>query len=150
MKRGDFVALFGGLLFALGLGISGMTLPTKVLGFLDVAGDWDPTLVFVMLGAVGVHVLAAQRAKRRDAKPVLADAFDLPTKTRIDAPLVLGAALFGIGWGASGFCPGPSLVSLAGLAPTTLLFVGAMVVGMLVHRFRPRLGRRVEGGGRTR
>lgn len=138
MKRSDLVSLIAGLLFAVGLGLSGMTMPSKVLGFLDVAGNWDPTLAFVMLGAVGVHVLAAQRAIRSDAKPALADEFDLPTKTRIDAPLVLGAALFGVGWGASGFCPGPAVVSLMGVAPTTLLFVGAMVVGMIGHRLVAR------------
>ncbi|MET0340439.1 MAG: DUF6691 family protein [Polyangiales bacterium] len=135
MKRADLVSLAGGLLFAVGLGLSGMTQPAKVLGFLDVFGAWDATLLFVMAGAVGVHFFAARRTKRADAKPVLADSFELPTKTAIDTRLVLGAALFGIGWGASGFCPGPALVSLAGLAPGTLLFLGAMAVGMLAHRF---------------
>lgn len=138
MKRNDLVSLTSGLLFALGLGLSGMTQPSKVLGFLDVAGAWDPTLAFVMLGAVSVHALAARRTTQPEAKPVLAEHFRLPRKTRIDAPLVLGAAVFGLGWGASGFCPGPSLVALVSLAPTTLLFVGAMAIGMIAQRLTTR------------
>lgn len=122
-----------GLLFGCGLAISGMTLPSKVLGFLDVAGRWDASLAFVMVGAIGVHALAYRLIDRR-GRPWLAAHFQRPTRKDLDAPLLIGAALFGVGWGMGGFCPGPALVSLGGLAPHALAFVVAMSVGMLLHR----------------
>ncbi len=133
MKATDVLAFVAGLLFAVGLGVAGMTQPAKVIGFLDVGGDWDPSLAFVMIGAIAVHMAFARRATRPAARPVLAERFMLPTSTRIDGKLVTGAALFGLGWGAAGFCPGPAIVSLVSLSWTTALFVAAMLAGMLLH-----------------
>jgi uncharacterized membrane protein YedE/YeeE len=133
VKRMQWVAFVSGVLFAVGLGLSGMTQPSKVIAFLDVFGAWDPSLAFVMLGAIAVHITVARRAARPAARPLLAARFMLPTSTQIDGRLVTGAALFGLGWGAAGFCPGPALVSLVSLSWTTLLFVAAMLVGMLLH-----------------
>jgi uncharacterized membrane protein YedE/YeeE len=117
----------------MGLVISGMTQPSKVIGFLDFGGAWDPSLAFVMAGAIGVHFFFARRPRTMKA-PLFADAFALPTRTKLDAPLLVGAAVFGVGWGLGGYCPGPAIVSLASLAPATLVFVVAMGVGMLVTR----------------
>lgn len=127
------LALAAGALFSFGLSLSGMVDPARVSGFLDVAGGhWDPSLMFVLGGAVMVAVPGVLLS-RRLAKPVLAEDFSLPAKTRIDQPLITGSAIFGIGWGLAGFCPGPALSALAlGLMPV-VLFVGAMIVGMLVH-----------------
>lgn len=136
-------AFFSGLAFAVGLGVSGMTQPAKVVGFLDVAGRWDPSLALVMGGAVLVTVIAFALILRRRA-PLLAPRFDLPTQTRIDRPLVLGAVVFGVGWGLSGVCPGPAIVSLATLTPASLVFVGAMIVGTLAFR-APELARGRRG-----
>lgn len=128
-----FVALFSGIIFGLGLTVSGMIDPTKVLGFLDVTGSWDPTLAFVMLGALLVATPAVHLILRR-SHPILADSFALPTKTAVDARLLGGATLFGIGWGMVGFCPGPSVAALAtGLVPV-FVFVGAMLVGMALYQ----------------
>ena len=134
MKRTDVVAFVAGLVFALGLGVSGMTQPAKVIAFLDVAGAWDPSLAFVMLGAIGVHLVFARRVKTA-AAPRFAPSFSLPRATAVDRRLLLGAALFGIGWGIAGFCPGPAVVSVVTLAPTAIAFVAAMVVAMAVHAF---------------
>jgi len=127
-------AFIVGLLFALGLGISGMTDPRKVVAFLDITGRWDPSLAFVMLGAVCVHALFVRVASHR-ARPLLASAFVLPTETRIDARLLAGAALFGLGWGAAGYCPGPALVALAGLSAPTAVFAATMVLGIFGFRW---------------
>ncbi len=134
MKRTDLVAFVAGLTFAIGLGVSGMTQPAKVIAFLDVTGAWDPSLAFVMLGAIGVHLVFARRAKTA-AAPRFAPAFALPLTTGIDRRLLLGAALFGIGWGIAGFCPGPAVVSVVTLAPTALAFVAAMLVAMGAYAF---------------
>lgn len=127
------VALLAGALFGFGLSLSGMLDPARVLGFLNLAsGHWDPSLAFVLGGAVLVAVpgLMLQRRLRR---PVLDDSFHLPEKTEIDGRLVAGSALFGAGWGLAGFCPGPAVSALSmGLAPV-LLFVAAMAVGMILH-----------------
>jgi uncharacterized membrane protein YedE/YeeE len=139
MMLSRLLAFAAGLTFALGLGVSGMTQPTKVIGFLDVTGAWDPALAFVMLGAVSVHALALLIGKRR-SRPALAPRFETPSQTGIDARLVAGAAVFGIGWGASGFCPGPALVALMSFSPPVLGFVAAMVVGTAtVQRFSAAL-----------
>ncbi|HZF58801.1 MAG TPA: YeeE/YedE family protein [Rubrobacter sp.] len=125
-------ALVSGLVFGLGLAVSGMMNPAKVIGFLDVAGDWDPTLAFVMIGALLVAVPAYRFIPKRP-RPVLEEGFDLPKKQAVDRPLVLGSALFGIGWGLVGFCPGPAVAALGtGLAPV-FAFVAAMLAGMALH-----------------
>ena len=127
------VAAYTGVLFAVGLVISGMTDPGRVTGFLDVTGRWDPTLAFVMGGAILVHLPLLRLVRRRTA-PVYDARFHLPTQTRIDARLVIGSAIFGVGWGLSGYCPGPALVSLGTHAAPVLAFVGAMIVGIAVTR----------------
>ena len=126
-------AFFGGLLIALGLGISGMTDANKVIGFLNLAGDWDPSLAFVMVGAIGAHLLMYRLIVKRDS-PMLSDRFHIPTRRDIDPQLVGGAALFGVGWGLGGFCPGPGLVSLMSLGPTAGVFVFFMLGGMLARK----------------
>lgn len=134
LSKGNLFAFASGLIFAIGLGISGMTSQEKVLGFLDISGKWDPSLAFVMLGAIAVHFVAGRLVRARKA-PLFDTKFHLPTSRELDAKLLGGAALFGIGWGLGGFCPGPGLVSVVtGGAP--LLFVAAMTVGMLLqHAF---------------
>jgi uncharacterized membrane protein YedE/YeeE len=127
-KQG-LVALAAGMLLGVGLVLGGMTRPSKVLGFLDFGGDWDPSLACVMLGAVSVHFLAYRVVQGR-AAPLLADEFALPTRRQIDARLLLGAAVFGIGWGLAGYCPGPGLVSLGAGNLGALVFVATMLVGM--------------------
>lgn len=121
-----------GLIFGAGLLISGMTDTGKVLGFLDLFGAWDATLAFVMAGAVAVSSIGFALAKRRSG-PVFATQNLWPTRKDIDAPLVMGAVLFGIGWGLVGLCPGPALVNLAGLGLPVIAFVAAMAAGMLGH-----------------
>lgn len=130
------VALFSGALFGLGLAISGMMNPAKVIGFLDFAGDWDPTLAFVMGGALLITIPAFRLILKRPY-PVLEESFWMPTKNSLDGRLLGGAALFGVGWGISGFCPGPAVAALApalvtGLAPV-FAFVAAMVAGMALY-----------------
>lgn len=131
-------ALACGIVFGAGLALGGMTNPAKVLAFLDVAGAWDATLGFVMAGALAVNA-AAYAMTRRRARPLLADAFAPPARRELDAPLLGGAALFGVGWGMVGLCPGPALASLARGRPEVFVFIAAMVAGMLVQR---RLGAR--------
>lgn len=127
-------ALLSGVLFGLGLAISGMTDPAVVLGFLDLFGDFNPALMFVLGGAVGTTMLAFRLVLRRPA-PLLEDRFQLPTRKDIDARLVIGAGLFGIGWGLAGYCPGPALVSAGALVDTALVFVPVMLVsGVLTRR----------------
>jgi uncharacterized membrane protein YedE/YeeE len=126
-------ALVSGLLFALGLGLSGMADAAKVLGFLDVTGDWDPALALVMVGAVTTYAIAFQLLRRR-RRPLWAQSFDVPANRAIDRRLLAGAALFGIGWGMSGLCPGPALVNLASGATGILAFVAAMAAGSALYR----------------
>jgi len=124
--------LMCGMIFGAGLLISGMVQPTKVLGFLDIFGAWDPTLAVVMATALAVAAPGFMLARNRP-RPVLARQYFWPGKSEIDAPLVLGAGLFGIGWGLVGLCPGPALESLATLSPGVVVFVVAMAGGMVVH-----------------
>ena len=120
-----------GLLFALGLGISGMTDANKVIDFLNVAGQWDPSLAFVMVGAIAVHWGSHRIIMKRPA-PVFGNLFLVPTSTDINLRLVGGAGLFGVGWGLGGFCPGPGVVSSVGFGQSALLFTGSMVAGMVM------------------
>ncbi|SEJ83968.1 YeeE/YedE family protein [Paraburkholderia diazotrophica] len=130
-------ALPAGLLFGMGLMISGMANPAKVLGFLDLAGRWDPSLAFVMAGAIAVGSLAFFVAKRRK-QSILGLPMQLPGSTGITPRLVLGSAAFGIGWGLAGFCPGPALVALGAGYPKAFGFVAAMVAGMAVFELVER------------
>jgi len=127
-----------GLVFGIGLWVSGMANPRKVIGFLDVTGAWDASLAFVMGGSV-VATLAGFRIVTRRAKPLFVDRFHLPTRRDIDLPLVAGAALFGVGWGIAGYCPGPGLTALTTLSAEALVFVAAMIAGGLLQRalFKP-------------
>lgn len=128
------VNLFAGALFGLGLTISGMVNPAKIIGFLDFAGDWDPTLALVFGGALLVTIPAFRLILRR-SRPVLAEEFELPSKKDVDGRLLAGAAIFGIGWGLAGFCPGPAVTALAsGLLPV-FAFVAAMVAGMAAYKW---------------
>ncbi|MBD8628500.1 YeeE/YedE family protein [Oxalobacteraceae sp. CFBP 8753] len=134
------MALITGLVFGIGLIVSGMTNPAKVLGFLDLAGRWDPSLALVMAGAILVALPAFRVAARR-RQSLLGEPMHLPTATRIDRRLVLGSLAFGSGWGLAGFCPGPALASLATGAVQPLIFCAAMLAGMgifeLIERRRP-------------
>jgi len=129
MKAGKMILFFvAGGLFGTGLAISGMTDPARVIGFLDLFGAWDPALLFVMAGAVGVYglgILILRRVKNRDLKPS-------PTPSPIDRQLIVGSAIFGVGWGLGGFCPGPALANLGALRVEALLFVPAMAIGMFL------------------
>jgi uncharacterized membrane protein YedE/YeeE len=126
-----------GLLFGLGLMLSGMTDPSKVIGFLDLFGQWDPSLAFVMGGAIAVGFFAFALAKKRTTN-FLGGALHLPKSTQIDKRLVLGNVMFGAGWGLAGFCPGPALVSMAAGQDKALVFVLAMVFGMIVYELIQR------------
>jgi uncharacterized membrane protein YedE/YeeE len=133
-------ALLAGLLFGLGLILSGMASPAKVLGFLDLAGPWDPSLALVMAGAVGVGLAAFALARRRAAS-VLGFEMRLPPTRGIDRRLVVGSLLFGVGWGIAGFCPGPALVALGMGEAKALVFVASMLAGMaLFEIFERRRG----------
>lgn len=129
---------FSGLVFGLGLVVSGMANPAKVLNFLDLAGSWDPSLAFVMGGAALTTFLGYRLVWRRTA-PMLNPTFDIPQSRSVDRPLLVGAALFGIGWGIGGFCPGPAWTALALLAPGTVIFLTAMLLGLW-------LGARLKAG----
>lgn len=124
-----FFALLAGAVFGIGLLVSGMANPAKVLGFLDLGGAWDPSLAFVMAGAIAVGAVAFALARRRTMS-FLGLQMRLPTARRIDAPLVVGSLLFGIGWGIAGFCPGPALVALGLGQAKAVVFVVAMLAGM--------------------
>ena len=126
-------ALLCGALFGIGLALARMTDPTVVIGFLDIFGDFDPTLAFVLLGATMTTGIAFYFVTRRP-RPMLAAEFHLPATRTIDLPLVLGAAIFGAGWGLAGYCPGPALVGAGTGIETALLFVPAMLAGSIVYR----------------
>ena len=131
-------SLFAGLLFGLGLVISGMSNPAKILNFLDVFGSWDPSLAFVMAGAVAVTFFGYRFVLKRE-QPLYDTSFHVPTAKDIDPQLVAGASTFGVGWGLSGFCPGPAFTALPLLAEGTLVFVPAMIAGMWTAKFAPKL-----------
>ncbi len=128
-----------GIIFALGLGISGMTRPIKVIGFLDFFGNWDPSLACVMIGAICVFFVA-YRKSRKMPSPLLAATFSLPQRTDLDARLILGAAIFGAGWGLGGFCPGPAITSLASGSIPVAIFVVTMGIGVYLHAWVDELG----------
>ena len=140
-----FAAFVAGALFALGLSLSGMTEPARVIGFLDITGEWDPSLAFVMGGAVTVYAVLYQVIVRRLAQPLVADEFHVPQRAPIDAKLVFGAALFGVGWGLAGFCPGPAVVALGAGKVEAALFVLALIAGSWVASVLPRIGRAATG-----
>lgn len=129
------VSLAGGLIFGFGLVLSGMINPAKVQNFLDITGQWDPTLALVFAGALSVAVPLYQWTLRNLETPVVGAEFDLPDNHAITPRLLGGSALFGIGWGLAGFCPGPGLTALATLAPGALVFVGFMFAGAALYRF---------------
>lgn len=133
-KTSHLISALGvGILFALGLGVSGMTQPGKVIGFLDFfGGSWDPSLAFVMGGGVLVYMMGYPLAVRRDV-PVFASKFLLPTRRDIDRRLILGSLLFGAGWGLGGYCPGPAMTSLPTFSTDVLVFAGSMFGGMLLY-----------------
>ena len=127
--KGALASLASGVLFAVGLGVSGMTRPSKVAGFLDLFGAWDPSLAFVMVGAIAVYAVAF-RVITRSKAPWFDGKFHIPRRADIDRPLLLGAAIFGVGWGLGGYCPGPGLVSAASGALPAALFCVGMVLGV--------------------
>lgn len=129
----SLVALLSGIIFAIGLGISGMTQPHIVRGFLDVFGNWDWRLMGVMMGAIGVHVITYRLIMRRSS-PIFDVSFHVPTKKDIDARLITGAVLFGLGWGWAGICPGPGIVALVSGHSAIIYFVGSMLVGMTLFQ----------------
>ncbi|HEY1042938.1 MAG TPA: YeeE/YedE family protein [Telluria sp.] len=130
-------SLLTGLLFGIGLIVSGMTDPSKVIGFLDLAGLWDPSLALVMGGAIAVGVIAFQVARKRKTS-LLGDPMRLPTATQVDRRLVVGGLAFGVGWGLAGYCPGPALASLATGAIQPVIFTVAMVAGMAIFELAER------------
>ncbi|SIN60787.1 hypothetical protein SAMN02745824_0742 [Parasphingorhabdus marina DSM 22363] len=137
MTRDIAIGLFAGILFGAGLALSGMADPTRVRDFLDILGNWDPTLLFVMGGAI-VPMAIAWFVRMQLEKPLAASRFALPDTNPIDARLLLGAVLFGIGWGISGLCPGPALVGIALVPGSALIFVVFMIFGMLMARLVAR------------
>ncbi|MBN9682516.1 MULTISPECIES: DUF6691 family protein [unclassified Corallococcus] len=142
--RSNISAFLGGLLFAIGLGISGMTNPANVIGFLDIAGDWDFRLAFVMGGAIAVHAALRPLIHKRE-RPLFAAKFPALSASRVDRKLLVGAGLFGVGWGLGGYCPGPALMSLATGATQLLVFVPAMFAGMFLAQV-PRTRRNASAG----
>jgi uncharacterized membrane protein YedE/YeeE len=127
-------SLLSGIIFGLGLTVSSMTNPAKVIGFLDITGNWDPSLMFVMLGAIAISAPFFYLLRNKN-KPLFDSNFEIPTIKNLDKKLVLGASIFGIGWGMVGFCPGPAIASLAFLNPFSIIFVIAMVGGFYMSRF---------------
>ncbi|MBU2712681.1 YeeE/YedE family protein [Zooshikella harenae] len=135
------VALCCGILFGIGLSVAQMVNPQKVLNFLDISGDWDPSLALVMVGALFVYALGYLLWVKPNNKPLLEEHFFLPTKKTIDKSLVVGSIIFGIGWGLSGICPGPALANLSGGDLKIVAFIGAMLVGM---KCSPLLAQRIH------
>jgi len=138
MKKFVIASMASGALFGIGLAMSGMTDARRVLGFLDVFGDFDPTLMFVLGGAVATTAVLFRYVLRR-GRPLLADRFDLSNLKHVDPRLLGGAAIFGVGWGLGGYCPGPALAGLGAGSVEALWFVPAMLAGSAVHRFLQRI-----------
>lgn len=132
--KNSLAAFVVGFIFAIGLGLSGMTQPHKVVGFLDLFGNWDPSLIFVMGGALVVHFVTYRWIRKRPT-PLLSPQWHVPTKNEITPALIMGSILFGIGWGIAGYCPGPALTSAASFDSTVFVFLGAMVTGMYLFCF---------------
>ncbi|GAC1545255.1 MAG: YeeE/YedE family protein [Candidatus Velthaea sp.] len=128
-----WVALLCGTVFGFGLSVSQMSEPMKVLGFLDIAGNWDPSLLLVLGGAVGVTAVSFRSITKRK-RPICDAVFERPSNARIDGALVGGAAIFGVGWGLSGYCPGPGIVSLARFSPDAVVFVACFLAGSWLYR----------------
>jgi uncharacterized membrane protein YedE/YeeE len=126
-------SLAAGFVFGIGLWVSGMANPKKVLGFLDITGEWDASLMLVMGGAVAVTLVCFRLVLKRQ-RPFIEGKFELPTRKDIDLPLVAGAAIFGLGWGTAGYCPGPALTALSTLSAESIIFVAAMLAGGLLQR----------------
>lgn len=131
--KNSIAALFVGIIFALGLGISGMTRPEKVIGFLNIFGDWDASLAFVMAGAIAIHAVAYRLIRRRSL-PVFSKVFYVPTSKELTPSLIVGSFIFGVGWALAGYCPGPAVTSLASFQPRPLIFVVSMILGMVIFR----------------
>lgn len=129
------ISLVCGAIFGLGLVVSGMINPAKVLNFLDIAGQWDPTLAFVFGGALAIAFPVYQWSLRTRTRPMAADSFQVPRNQSITPSLIGGSALFGVGWGLAGFCPGPGITSLASLLPGSIAFVAALFAGAACYRF---------------
>ena len=131
--KNNIAALIVGIIFALGLGISGMTRPEKVIGFLNIFGNWDASLAFVMAGAIGVHAIAYRLIRRRGS-PLFSTEFYVPTSKELTPSLIVGAFIFGVGWALAGYCPGPAITSLASFQTRPVVFVVAMILGMMIFR----------------
>ncbi|MEH6475246.1 MAG: DUF6691 family protein [Sneathiella sp.] len=129
----NIISVLSGTIFGFGLALSGMLSPSKVIGFLDITGNWDPSLAFVMGGGVAVTVVSFHFILKRP-HPLFGEKFHLPTASNIDRRLVIGAGLFGLGWGIGGLCPGPAISSLAYASPQVAVFVVAMVTGILIAK----------------
>jgi len=139
-------AFLGGSLFGVGLAIAGMTQPAKIIGFFDFLGSWDPSLAFVMLGAIVVYTPVYRWAIRTWQRPIWAPAFSLPTRKDIDARLIIGSAIFGVGWGLGGYCPGPALTSVGAGSEQAFTFGAAMLVGVGVYQLFTRVRERRTAG----
>ncbi len=137
MKRSFLTAFLSGLIFGLGLLLAGMANPAKVLAFLDITGNWDPSLSLVMGGAIAVSAIGFYLTRQRSA-PLFGDSFQVPTNRKLDKRLVLGALGFGVGWGLAGFCPGPALVALGTGSLKAVVFVAAMLIGMMIFEMLER------------
>lgn len=131
--KNSIAALAVGFIFAIGLGLSGMTQPQKVIGFLDLFGNWDPSLIFVMAGAILVHFVT-YKLIRKKSSPLLSSQWHVPTKKEITPALVIGSFIFGVGWALGGFCPGPAVTSLASFESGPFIFVISMLVGMFIFK----------------
>jgi uncharacterized membrane protein YedE/YeeE len=138
--KADLAAFAAGAIFAVGLALSGMTKPAKVVGFLDVAGAWDASLAFVMMGAIAVHAVA-HRLIVRGGAPLFDDAFHLPTRKDFDRRLLAGAAVFGVGWGLGGYCPGPGIVAASSGALAAIVFLVGMTAGVVAENAVARRAR---------
>ena len=132
MSKSNISSIICGIIFSIGLGISGMTQPQKVIGFLDIFGEWNPSLAFVMGGAVLSYLALQLLIKRNFSIPLLGGSFQIPSRKDLDRSLIIGALLFGFGWGLGGYCPGPAITSLGSGSFNAILFVVAMGFGMLV------------------